>query len=64
MKRRTLKVGESEDWYKVHVHKNRSSKPLLRLKGKWLDDAGFPAGSRVVVKVEEQRLTVIPAGGE
>jgi len=64
MKRRTLKVSESEDWYKVHVHKNRSSKPLLRLQGKWLHDAGFPAGSRVVVRVENRRLTVVPARGK
>lgn len=35
--------------------------PFLRLGGLWLEDAGFPIGSRVRVEVEAGRLVVTPA---
>lgn len=34
--------------------------PLIRLKGRWLARAGFTVGSRVVVIVHRQCLTIRP----
>lgn len=40
----------------------RKPVPLLRLQGQWLERAGFPAGSRVVVKVQKGRLVIQSMG--
>lgn len=34
----------------------------LRLRGQWLDQAGFPAGQLVAVAVKERELIIRPAG--
>lgn len=35
--------------------------PYLRLRGYWLQQAGFPAGQRVKVQVADGCITIIPA---
>jgi toxic protein SymE len=35
--------------------------PLLRLRGYWLRQAGFEVGQRVLVRVTEQCITIVPA---
>lgn len=35
--------------------------PLLRLRGYWLQQAGFAAGQRVQVHVADQCITIVPA---
>ena len=47
---RNLTVGETYD--------GRRAVSLLRLQGRWLERAGFPAGARVVVQVEEGRIVL------
>ncbi len=34
--------------------------PMLRLAGWWLEDAGFPQGTRVLVKVGKRKLVITP----
>lgn len=47
---RRLTVSETYD--------GRRTVSLLRLKGRWLEHAGFPAGARVVVQVQEGRIVL------
>lgn len=35
--------------------------PLLRLRGYWLQQAGFEVGQRVRVHVTDQCITIVPA---
>ena len=49
MKKRTLKIEERGDYA------TRKTTPVVRLKGKWLQAAGFPAGKHL-------ELTVIAPG--
>ena len=37
-----------------------TKKPYLRLKGKWLAQAGFKVGNQVKVEVEPDRLVITP----
>jgi hypothetical protein len=37
-----------------------SSVPYLRLRGHWLNDAGFPIGQKLKVEVSDGRLTIEP----
>jgi toxic protein SymE len=37
--------------------------PYLRLRGKWLSELGFAAGSQVAVTASPGRLVITPAGG-
>lgn len=54
---RQLTVSESGDYHK--------SVPMLRLQGQCLEKAGFPAGTKVVVKVREGRIVLLGSrGGE
>jgi hypothetical protein len=32
--------------------------PLLRLKGHWFDQAGFPVGSKVIVSISPKRVII------
>jgi len=36
--------------------------PFLRCSGKWLADAGFTPGTRVIVRVENGSLIITPEG--
>jgi hypothetical protein len=38
----------------------RKERPYLRLKGKWLAQAGFESGTYVRVEVEQGRLVITP----
>ena len=49
MSKRTLKIEERGDFYR------KRTVPTVRLKGKWLQAAGFPAGRHL-------ELTVISTG--
>ena len=49
MKRRTLKIEERGDYFA------KKTTPVVRLKGRWLQAAGFPAGRHL-------QLTVISPG--
>ena len=57
--RRTLKLTESEDAYRIRIGR-ASTKPLLRLRGNWLHKAGFPAGSHANVQVGQGRIVIKP----
>jgi toxic protein SymE len=35
--------------------------PLLRLRGYWLQQAGFSVGQRVQVRIADQCITIVPA---
>ena len=59
MKRRLLTIQESESPYAIK-HRGLRSKPQLTLKGNWLEQAGFPANSQVVVEVVDGMLIVRP----
>ena len=57
--RRILKLTESEDAYRIREG-HASTKPALLLKGNWLDQAGFPAGSHAAIQVEQGRIVIEP----
>lgn len=48
---RLLTVSESGYWNK--------SIPMLRLQGQWLERAGFPAGTKVVIQVKEGKIILL-----
>ena len=50
---RTIKVEEVGDF-----HKKRTF-PRIRLKGKWLDNAGFPPNTRVEVDHSQHGVLII-----
>jgi hypothetical protein len=53
---RSLKIESVEGgWQREHL-----AKPFIRLRGRWLSEAGFPPGSRVTVTVEDGRLILTP----
>ena len=54
---RRLKIQESADAYQLRFN-GASSKPIIRLQGKWLEEAGFQASKYAVVKVEHGKLTI------
>jgi hypothetical protein len=54
MKARRLKVG-----YSIGDLPG-SDVPCLRLRGRWLQDAGFAIGRNVKVEVSERRLMIEP----
>lgn len=60
MKRgRSLKVCETGDGYDIHHGGKRNSIPMIRLRGKWLRQAGFVAGKQVAIIVENGKLTLL-----
>jgi len=54
MKARKLTVGSAP------LEKPGVEVPYLRLRGRWLRDAGFAIGRNVRVEVSEGRLTIVP----
>lgn len=36
----------------------RRSHPMLRIRGKWLDKAGFPRGTKVQVNIDGDKLVI------
>ena len=60
MKRdRSLRVCETGDGYAIQHEGERNSVPMIRLRGKWLRQAGFIAGRDVTVIVERGRLVLL-----
>ena len=55
---RSLKVCETGDGYDIQHGGRRNSVPMIRLRGKWLRQAGFIAGRDVTVIVELGRLVL------
>ena len=61
---RSLKIHEQGDAYAIRQRGRECSVPMIRLRGKWLREAGFIAGENVIVVVQQGRLTVhISEGG-
>lgn len=44
------------------IHRKKGQKPFskLRLKGKWLTEAGFPPESQVNIIVESGKIIIVP----
>jgi toxic protein SymE len=60
-KARRLKVGYSYPYAGASEEPSPSlPMPYLRLRGRWLKDAGFAIGRNVKVEVNEGRLTIEP----
>jgi hypothetical protein len=62
--RRSLKILEQGDGYAIRHSGQGYSVPLIRLRGKWLKEAGFTAGQKVSVLVEHGRLTILTSDDE
>jgi len=61
-KSRLLSITGSCYEYQLHGRWPRPPEvPYLRLRGYWLQQAGFSAGQRVKVHVSDGCLTIIPA---
>ena len=60
MNARRLTVSSSHPESRAHHPRQSSSAPMpfLRLRGRWLDQAGFPIGAPVRVEVSAGRLVV------
>jgi hypothetical protein len=60
MNARRLTVSSSHPESRAAHHRNLPSAPMpfLRLRGRWLDQAGFPIGANVRVEVSAGRLVV------
>ena len=56
---RKLTVQETSNRYGVSPGSGRS-RPAILLKGKWLNDAGFPSRARVSVEVERGKIVITP----
>ena len=56
---RSLKVQETGDRFRIRHQGDAHSVPEIRLKGKWLLQAGFTPGDRVEVRLTEQGQVVI-----
>lgn len=47
--------------YKVYKHYTGSeSVPMIRMQGKWLEDAGFGIGTHLSVEYENGRIVITP----
>lgn len=58
-KQRSLAVRETADAYLLRQGW-AASRPAIRLRGQWLARAGFEAGQRVTVRVENGRIVITP----
>lgn len=45
---------------RAHRKLNTTYYPWIKLAGVWLEDAGFEAGGRVRITVEDKRLIITP----
>ncbi|HWY29298.1 MAG TPA: SymE family type I addiction module toxin [Candidatus Acidoferrum sp.] len=55
---RTLKIEERGDAWAKKIY------PAVRLKGKWLQTAGFPPGQRLIVKIVSPGVIEMRVCGE
>ncbi len=61
-KPRLLSVSSSYYDYQLDGRRPRPPEvPLLRLRGYWLEQAGFSAGQRVQVHIADGCITIVPA---
>ena len=61
-KPRLLSITGSCYEYQLHGRWPRPPEvPYLRLRGYWLQQAGFSVGQRVEVHISEQHITIVPA---
>ena len=61
-KQRQLKIGSDHYEYQFNDRCPRPpAVPVLRLRGYWLEQAGFSAGQRVRIQIAEQRIIIVPA---
>lgn len=59
---RTLTITGSCYEYQLHGRWPRPPEvPYLRLRGYWLQQAGFSVGQRVQVHIADQCITIVPA---
>jgi toxic protein SymE len=59
---RLLSVSSSHYDYQLDGRWPRPPEvPLLRLRGYWLQQAGFSVGQRVQVHITDQCITIVPA---
>ena len=58
-KSRSLKVQETGDRFRIRHEGEAHSVPEIRLKGKWLLQAGFTPGDQVEVRLTEQGQVII-----
>ncbi|MBN1318453.1 MAG: type I toxin-antitoxin system SymE family toxin [Anaerolineales bacterium] len=58
-KQRSLTIGETADAYLLRQGRE-TSRPSIRLRGKWLAQAGFEAGQMVTVHVEDGQIVITP----
>ena len=56
---RSLRIHEQGDAYAIRQRGHECSVPMIRLRGKWLRQAGFVAGEEVIVVVHQGRLTLL-----
>ena len=61
--RRRIKVEELSSHWELRVGR-QPSKAMIRLKGKWLGEAGFLPNSHVIVIVEDHKLIIIQEKGK
>jgi hypothetical protein len=40
---------------------DRPQVPMLRLRGKWLQAAGFNLGDELIISVSDRKLVIVPA---
>ena len=45
---------------KVYEQSGRNYKPTIMLKGLWLEELGFGAGTLLAVRCEEGKLLIVP----
>ena len=58
-KQRSLTIGETADAYLLRRGR-ATSRPAIRLRGQWLAQAGFEAGQKVTVHVEDGQIVITP----
>ncbi len=61
-KQRSLTIREMADAYLLRQGRV-TSRPAIRLQGSWLAQAGFEAGQKVTVHVEDGRIVITPRKG-
>ena len=61
---RSLRIDETGDRYTVSHGGEGNSVPSIRLRGKWLRQAGFVAGQDVTIDISPGRLVIMASEDE
>lgn len=61
-----VKSQETQNLYKVQSRRwgGGVSIPEIRLEGKWLDELGFKKGQTIIIKQEQNKLTITLDNGQ